>query len=390
MKRSRHQFRFAKFALLASLVTTAVININPVYAAQTTYRLSYLEAFAENGGSAAQDINNLGQIVGSSWLSGGNGMAAIWNNGQISALGGSSMWSSAWAINNYGVAVGMNHDGSRQNAMQWDNGQASVLVTQTCCSGTAAQALDVNSHGVVAGWTNYSNDGQSGAVIWTNGNKQFLPGLRAGSNGNVASGINDLGQVAGQSINNLGYQHATLWSNGSVTDLGSAAGFNASYAERINNAGDVVGQSSNGYLTAMHATLWRNGQIIDLGSLNGGSDASIAKDINNAGQIVGYSFVDPSNYNSLSKAVIWSDNLTAINLETLIDAQDPLYGKASLAAAWGINDLGQIVGWGWVGGQQQAFLLNPVSVSSVPEPESYAMLLLGLVGIAAHRRTTQK
>ncbi|MGQ3169182.1 MAG: PEP-CTERM sorting domain-containing protein [Methylophilus sp.] len=388
MKRSRHHFKFAKFALLASLVTGAVINTNPVFAAQTTYRLSYLEAFTKTGGSAAQDINNQGQIVGSSWLLGGNGMAAIWNNNQISALGGPSRGSSAWAINNAGVVVGLNHDGSRQNAMQWENAQESVLVTQTCCSGTSAQAMDVNNHGVVAGWTNHSNDGQSGAVIWTNGNKQFLPGLQAGSNGSFASGINDLGQVAGLSTNQLGYQHATLWSNGTVTDLGRVAGFSASFAERINNAGDVVGQSSNGFLTAMHATLWRDGQIIDLGSLNGGADASVAKDINNAGQIVGYSFVDPSNYNSLSKAVIWSDNLTAINLETLIDVQDPLYGKASLAAAWGINDLGQIVGWGWVGGQQQAFLLNPVS--SVPEPESYAMLLLGLAGIAVHRRKTQK
>ncbi len=53
--------------------------------------------------------------------------------------------------------------------------------------------------------------------------------------------------------------------------------------------------------------------------------------------------------------------------------------------ATGINDRGQIVGNGTYDGQYLAFLLTP---GAVPEPSTWAMLLLGFAGLgfAGYRR----
>src|SRR5438445_5877270 len=42
-----------------------------------------------------------------------------------------------------------------------------------------------------------------------------------GGSFSVASGINGLGQVVGQSSTSSGFQHAFLWQNGTMTDLGT-------------------------------------------------------------------------------------------------------------------------------------------------------------------------
>jgi hypothetical protein len=72
-----------------------------------------------------------------------------------------------------------------------------------------------------------------------------------------------------------------------------------------------------------------------------------------------------------------------IDLNLLID---PTTGWV-LNEASGINESGQIVGWGLHNGQTRAFLITPV-----PEASTYGMMLagLGLVGIAASRRKQYK
>jgi probable HAF family extracellular repeat protein len=59
-----------------------------------------------------------------------------------------------------------------------------------------------------------------------------------------------------------------------------------------------------------------------------------------------------------------------------------------LRTASGINDDGWIIGTAYntlTGGQEHAYLL---SVATIPEPETYAMMLagLGLLGLTARRR----
>ena len=80
--------------------------------------------------------------------------------------------------------------------------------------------------------------------------------------------------------------HAFVWSNGTMTDLGTLGG-NFSAGNAINLSGEVVGsaQTSTG---VSHVVLWDGGKITDLTTtaLSGLSGASVAG-INDSGQIVG-------------------------------------------------------------------------------------------------------
>lgn len=379
MKRSEGFITSGKRFVITSLILSACLGFCNAHASQT-YQLTDLGAFTAQGNSFATDINNLGQISGYSWETGAVSYAAIWNNGQIAHLGPTSVtWSYAYAINDSGVVVGVDR-GAHQSPVQWVNGQRSALVNPPCC-GTVGAAEAINNHNVIAGWY------EGNAYTWSNGTMQKLSNLTPGY-GSSASGINDLGQVVGVSVSTADFlpaDHAVVWNNGKVTDLGTASGFSSSFAEAINDKGEIVGQSNNGYQSSTHATLWREGQIIDLGSLNDDADASFAKDINNLGQIVGYSLVDPADPLNLARAVIWENGVNPVALESLIDPLDPLFGQVQLYAAWGINDLGQIVGYGLINGRERAFLLNPLA-ATVPEPNAQALMIVGFGLLFACRR----
>jgi probable HAF family extracellular repeat protein len=149
-----------------------------------------------------------------------------------------------------------------------------------------------------------------------------------------------------------------------MTDLDTLGG---SYAYGINNAGQIVGVSAVTGGTTSHAALWQNGTMTDLGTLPGTNESS-ASAINQAGEIVGYSEVfsgiDPH-------AALWRNGKIA-DLNSAIDS----------ALGWtleygsDINDHGQIVGTGTIGGEQHGFLLTP-SVAA-PEPTTLALAALGL------------
>ena len=104
----------------------------------------------------------------------------------------------------------------------------------------------------------------------------------------------------------------------------------------------------------------------------------MAEDINNLGQVVGYYCLIPGGDNYYRRAFLYNGS-TMLNLNDLID---PSSGW-KLTSAEGINDAGQIVGFGYLGNGPRAFLLTPV-----PEPGTWAMLAgLGFFGlVAAFRR----
>ena len=113
---------------------------------------------------------------------------------------------------------------------------------------------------------------------------------------------------------------------------------------------------------------------------------SAALDINNAGQVVGQS-------NTLGNtgyhATLWNRS-TVIDLNTFLDSSLVEEGWI-LENANAINDNGSIVGTAsnLLTGVSHAFLM---SVTAVPEPESYAMLLVGtgLICVVIKRRARRR
>ncbi len=87
-------------------------------------------------------------------------------------------------------------------------------------------------------------------------------------------------------------QHGFEWRNGVLTDLGALPGVNNSQAQAINNEDLVVGLSQTGAIDPLtgfpvqHAVVWRNGEIADIGTLGGTQAAAFT--VNDRGQAAGY------------------------------------------------------------------------------------------------------
>ena len=191
---------------------------------------------------------------------------------------------------------------------------------------TSGSAAAVNARGQVVG-TNGTAEGKQHAFLWQNGKMRDLGTLGGRDSG--ASAINASGQVIGTSLTSKPqHVHAFIWKDGKMTDLGTLGG-KSSRPRALNDRGQVVGES----FTAsgmVHAFLWQNGKMTDLGTL-GGSD-SFASGINDRGQVVGSS----STSNGSQHAFLWqSGKMTDLGT---------LGAHFTSSSATAINGRGQVVG----------------------------------------------
>jgi hypothetical protein len=177
-----------------------------------------------------------------------------------------------------------------------------------------------------------------------------------------------------------------MWmADGQVVDLGSLGDGNRfSQAFGINDSNIVVGSSSTGQTVGQligtgsttsiaRGFVWSSGVMTELSPFNlygpGNTYSntnyhSVAMDVNVAGLVVGNS---QRISGSAAVATLWENGI-AIDLNSRL-------GQGSgwiLRSAEGINDAGDIVGYGTFNGQTRAFLLSPV-----PEPMPIALLLAG-------------
>ena len=352
--------------------------------------------------SRAYDINNAGDVVGFSRLADGHREAVIWHdaNGNnvldpgelqsLGTLGGTE--SGAFSINESGQVAGWSWLPGDTNhaATLWTDGNANwsadpgELASLGDLGGGKSRGYSINNAGQVAGLA-FTMSGRRDAMRWTDGNGNWSGdpgemtdiGTLGGAN-TYGEGINSAGHVVGFSEVTPGVDHGFRWVDadanghvnpGELVDLGTLGGTN-SRAWAINDSGIVAGESetADGHT---HAFIYNDlAGMVDLGTL-GGTD-SWAYGINAAGYVVGMSL----DSNGEKHAFIW-DGIGMTDLNALL----PAGSEWELTVARGLNDIDEVVGWGYLDGERRGFVMM-----HMPEPATLLLLGSGIVGLMARRR----
>lgn len=246
------------------------------------------------------DINNLGQVVGyySTEINGNSTVRSfIYSNGSVTDLStiSSDPRAQSWAngINDFGQVVGSANTmyvGSGFHAYLYSDGVMEDIDTIGPYH-EQSEAWVINNRGVVLAG---ERDGRiflyRGGVTW-----------RLNIFGNALD-MNDRGEFVGSGSWGTGLGGAFLYREGELTVLGDLSDSGDTTPLAINESSQIVGQSDVGYVERPwgyrridHAFLYDNGVMTDLNTLipaNSGWELMYATDINNRGQIVGYGVRD--------------------------------------------------------------------------------------------------
>lgn len=356
-----------RHSVVLGFSTLLAVVAMPSAQAEVRYRIQNLGVLqAGDSSSFARAINNDGWVVGYTANSTGtNYTAFLYSHGQMKSLGllDGARAEMAYDINDRGQVVGnvinattrarypfLYESGHMSNpvaGLDTGPGGAYSINEQGQLTGsvggrgffhdgtqgrfiplgdtTLSSGVSINDHGTVLGYAQYANDYY--AFTYDGTTVTRLPALPGGGNGFEPFAINNSGQIVGQEFfEGVGYK-SYLRSGTTVTPIGSL-GDGDTGAYGINDQGVVVGasRSSSG---EFHAYVFRDGVLSDLNDL-----------------------LLPG------AAKRWE----------LGDASD-------------INERGQIVGYGTINGERRAYIATPV-----PEPGSWALLLVGLGGLVMRCR----
>ncbi len=297
-------------------------------------------------------VNDAGWVAGSVHTGDGD-RAFIYRDGTMEILGTlGGPTSRGTAINDRGDVTGFSERlECCSHAFLW-NGEGMKDLGVLKGSFSVARAISRDRQVVGFGYDKHSHQH---AFLYSHGEMSDLGTF--GGEYSDAYGINDAGQVTGWAMRADGKTRAFRYEAGSMQDLGSLYADGSSSGVAINNAGDVVGTASTqGTPRSTHAALFGGGLVTDLGTLGGAYSAALA--INAKGDIVGWSTSSGTDYKWAGrKAFLYR----AGQMISLVHRLDPLTGAGwKLQTATGINDKGQIVGWGQHNGRSRIFLLTPM------------------------------
>jgi probable HAF family extracellular repeat protein len=339
----------AAFACLANTAVTV---------AQSKYQIIDLGTLGGNQ-SFALDVNIKRQVTGNS-RTGTTTLplfAYVWDEGVMTNLGvlpGSNNFSRGYGINDPGVIVGES-DNNASKAFRWEDGLMTNLGTLNPLGGGGVAHGINNRHQIVGA----SSNGSAVRPFLHEQGIMYDLGTPLGTTNSFgrAWAINDHGVIVGVARNELNTaSQATLWQGGvggATETLGSLGDGNQfSEALAVSNKGWVAGYSIVTGSTE-HAFLWRDAVgFQDLGTLT--FTHSRATDINSLGQVVGFASTF-ANFPSFGGAAFLWENGVQTDLNTLI----PANSGWNLLSAEGINENGDIAGYGTKEGVQHAFLLIP-------------------------------
>jgi probable HAF family extracellular repeat protein len=341
---------------LAQLILLGIVTA-PSSAAQTpAYTVTELGTFG-GARSTASSINNSGQVAGFAETVDGRSQAFVYISGtlfNLGTLGGADSY--AYRISDSGFVIGRanNAGGNNRAFVTILNGSMfDISSLDSRLGGSFSVALGVNGLGRVVGYFHTSDDhmaSQNRVFLYSNSQVTDL-GTFGGTDG-IVTAINDSGQMAGsygtEPKADYSERTAFLYSGGKVITLGTLGG-KVTVATDLNNTGQVVGHSQT-RRGNNHACIYSDGALTDLGVLPGGTH-SFAYGINNSGQVVGAS----DSAKSTLHAFVYSGGQMR-DLNNLM----PANSGWELTEARDINNGGQIVGNGIKDGHQRAFLLTPV------------------------------
>jgi probable HAF family extracellular repeat protein len=195
----------------ASCIPPQVLDFEVVIWGPKVGQIQELPVFPGDSTAAAIAINDRGQVVGTSGICGvpdslALGVhAVLWQNGSVTDLG--------------------SFGGVMNNA-----------------------ALDINNGGQVVGISDLPADTTTHAFLWRNGVMTDL-GMLPGDALSTANDINAKGQVVGNSCDVNFNCRVFLWQNGVMTDLNALippdSPLYLTYGGGINDRGEIAGQSFN-------------------------------------------------------------------------------------------------------------------------------------------------
>lgn len=260
-----------------------------------------------------------------------------------------------------------------------------------------------------ADYTFFCGPTQCHAARWVNSRPPRDLGTLPGGLNSAATGINDRGQVVGDSdittvlgtVNQFLDFHAFVWQDGRMRDLGTLRSGHASTGNGINILGDVTGASqvditvppnwlaSGHHSPPFHAYLWNGRKMTDLHPSSGNwGDETIGVAINNLDQIAGIVYMPDD---KTMHAALWNHGVMR-DLGVL--------PGDTISEAWGINDFGAVVGFSynrdtyierpvlWAGGKTfDLSTMVPADSDLIPE-EADAINIWGQIAGAAYSQST--
>jgi probable HAF family extracellular repeat protein len=310
--------------------------------------------------SYPSDLNERGQIVGSSGAEGwnGRGRAFLWENGRMNDLGvlPGDRWSTAVALNDAGQVIGYSWSKARFPDSNWEEVQAHAFLWMdgrrralgTLPGDAFSRPIAINESGQVIGVSFRKRTlGRAAmhAFLWENGTMRRLGTL--GGRHSEPTAINDRGQVVGRSnpdpntapTEKRGWR-AFLWEAGKIRDLGVLPGGTFSWAVDVNDQGQVVGEGET-RSGSQGVFLWRSGKVRELRV--GGNIENYVTAIDNRGRILGFSLAYDRDVGPVYRDFVW-DKGKATPLE-------PDFKDGNRAAA--MNDRGQAAGSAWLSAKKQ-------------------------------------
>lgn len=317
-----------------------------------------------NGHAFAEDINDNGEVVGQSMLVGFGMVPTRWDaGGNASNLGmlSGGVTGNALAINNNGEIVGYSEDmNGFRSATLWDGRGGIVDVHSALGSSGPSIPWDINDSGVIVGQALITAGIFPRGFVWD----QVNPAQQAGTDlypGGANYGINNDGHIVGSGYFFGDPDDALLavpdGRGGYDYPLINPLGFWFSQARAINSNGMMIGHSGYGSTTATWNACIFTGDDRDpvqtLGTLPM-LDTSEGLDVNDSGMVVGFSW-DGTGNGIDPRAWAWVDG-TMYDLNELL----PEGGEFEiLSRATGVNNNGDIVGWGrLLDGSVGAFLIE--------------------------------